>query len=188
MSHIGKILFGLVLTAVGIAVGMVLANPPAPATEAAEGEGATAAAGDTVLPPQTLKSMGVEVGPVTRQDFVRHRKVQAVVVDRPLNRRPLTAALGGIVTQIHVQTGHVVEAGALLLTMARDPIPRPRADLGCWKPSTSSAISPPRPRNGKRSGAVAEASTTIGRSVAHSLPLSVAVSRGREAAAWERPG
>ena len=73
--------------------------------------------------------MGVEVGPVVRQDFVRHRKVQAVVVDRPLNRRPLTASRGGIVTQVAVQTGEVVKAGDLLLTLARDPIARPKPEL-----------------------------------------------------------
>jgi len=127
MSHLGKIIFGLLLTAIGIGVGMVLSDPPAPDAHA-EGE-EEAGEAPAAIPPQTLKSMGVVVGPVVRKDFVRHRKVQAVVVDRPLNRRPLTAALGGIVTAIHVQTGQVVEAGALLLTMARDPIPRPRADL-----------------------------------------------------------
>lgn len=137
MATLGKILFGIFLTGVGLGVGFVLASPKAEpeavshAGCADSGCGGAAEAVPTpdVLSPQTLKSMGVSIGPVVKQDFVRTRKVQAVVIDRPLNRRPLIASRGGIVTKVHVQTGQVVDAGDLLVTMARDPIGRPKPDL-----------------------------------------------------------
>ncbi len=135
MATLGKIFFGLLLTCVGLVVGLVLAGPPAAEETISHAgcgtgcEGGDAVPTPDVLPPQTLKSMGVEMGPVVKRDFVRHRKVQAVVVDRPLNRRPITASRGGIVTQVKVQTGQVVQAGDVLVVMARDPIARPKPDL-----------------------------------------------------------
>jgi multidrug efflux pump subunit AcrA (membrane-fusion protein) len=131
MATVGKILFGMLLTGVGLAVGFVLASPP-PEVETVSHAGCgggEAVSTPDVLSPQTLKSMGVDIGPAVKQDFVRHRKVQAVVMDRPLNRRPITATRGGIVTAVHVQTGEAVMAGALLMTMARDPIARPKPEL-----------------------------------------------------------
>jgi multidrug efflux pump subunit AcrA (membrane-fusion protein) len=129
MANLGKIAFGILLTVIGLVAGRFLAgSAPTGGGETACTESAapTPAGG---LSPQAIKNLGVEVGPVVREDFALTRKVQAVVADRPLNRRPVVAPIGGIVTEVHVQTGQVVKMGETLLTLARDPIPRPKPDL-----------------------------------------------------------
>ena len=71
------------------------------------------------LPPQTLENLGVTIEPARLESIARTREVQAVVVDRPANRRPITAPVGGFITHVHAQTGQVVTAGAPIITMAR---------------------------------------------------------------------
>ena len=129
MAHLAKIGFGILLTVIGLVVGRFLAGSSGASTHEGLGEEAPAAAGPKVIPPQTLKSMGVTVDKARRGDFVLTRKVQAVVADRPLNQRPVTAPLGGIVTRIHTRTGSIVKAGEPLVTMVRDPISRPKPEL-----------------------------------------------------------
>ncbi len=138
MKPLATILFGVLLASVGVFAGRYLAPAgagAAPAAPAHVGCGAECAspaptaAAPAALPPQALASMGVEVGPARRADFVRVVRVQAVVEDRPLNRRPVVAPLGGIVTAVHVRTADIAKAGAPLVTLARDPIPRPKPEL-----------------------------------------------------------
>lgn len=130
MAHLSKIILGIVLTVIGLVAGRLLAEAPlAGAASAHEGEAAAHDDGPKVLSPQTLKSLGVEVGTAERGDFVLTTKVQAVVTDRPLNQRPVVAPLGGIVTRVEVQTGAVAAAGEVLLAIARDPIARPKPEL-----------------------------------------------------------
>ena len=73
MATIGKILFGILLTGVGLAVGFVLASPPAEVEAVSHAgcgdgcaSGAEAPPAPEVLAPQTLKSMGVVIGPAVK--------------------------------------------------------------------------------------------------------------------------
>lgn len=121
------ILLCVVLTTVGAAAGWYAAHRSAP--PAADGEAEDAGGEPTTLSDQALKNLGVRIAPATLSDFVRTIEVQAVLVDRPENRRPVTTVFGGLVTEVHVETGQFVKAGAPLVTILRDPIPRPTLDL-----------------------------------------------------------
>ena len=145
MAHILKIGFGILLTAIGLVAGKLLAGPGTAGEPedmhvrhvgcACDGDpyaaaGAPCEAPPAALPPQTLKNLGVEIGPAAKAArFDRTHAVQAVVVDRPLNRRPVVAPFGGIVTSVHVKTGEIVGGGRTLVTVAREPIPRPKPEL-----------------------------------------------------------
>jgi multidrug efflux pump subunit AcrA (membrane-fusion protein) len=122
--HIGVIGLGCVLVAIGVLSGWFAARQGAGggSTEAAQ-------AAAPVFSPQTLKNLGVTVGEAQPKTFVRHARVQAAVVDAPLNTVPVTVPLGGIVTELHVAPGRVAQAGAPLVSIARSPIPRPQLAL-----------------------------------------------------------
>jgi multidrug efflux pump subunit AcrA (membrane-fusion protein) len=122
--HIGAICLGGVLVAIGVASGWFAARQGASGGAA---EAAQAAA--PVFSPQTFKNLGVTVGEAKVSTFVRHARVQAMIVDAPLNTVPVTVPLGGIVTQLHVAPGRFVKAGAPLVSIARSPIPRPQLSL-----------------------------------------------------------
>ncbi|MDA1194220.1 MAG: hypothetical protein O2894_03475 [Planctomycetota bacterium] len=111
-----------VLTALGVAGGWFAAQRGLAPPAAEEGE---EPAGETTLSAQALRNLGVEVAAAKPGPFVRTIEVQAVLADRPENRRTVVAPLGGLITTIHVETGSVVAAGTPLVTIARDPIPRP---------------------------------------------------------------
>ena len=78
---------------------------------------------------RTLGNLGVRVESVHVGGFTRYRHVQAVIEDRPRNTQPVVAPLGGIVTAVHVEVGGVVDAGAPVVTLVRDPIARPKPEL-----------------------------------------------------------
>lgn len=111
-----------VLVAIGLAAGWFAARQNVEPRE----EEAAAAGG---LSPQTLKNMGVTVAKAQPGAFVRTTRVQAMVVDRPLNMQPVTAPLGGIVVELHVKTGDIVEAGEPVVTLVRESIARPDLKL-----------------------------------------------------------
>jgi multidrug efflux pump subunit AcrA (membrane-fusion protein) len=123
--HIGVICLGCVLVVIGVASGWFAARQGA----ADQGAGKAAQAAAPVFSPQTLKNLGVTVGEAKVSTFVRHARVQATVVDAPLNTVPVTVPLGGIVTQLHVAPGRIAKAGAPLVSIARSPIPRPQLSL-----------------------------------------------------------
>ena len=145
MANLAKIGFGILLTVIGLIGGRFLAGNPAPqpeehahagppgscACETAAIPGAGSGSGETsVLAPQTLKNIGIVVEPVIRTSrHHRTRDVQAVIVDRSQNRRPVVAPFGGVVTSVHVKTSELVHAGQTLVTVARDSIPRPMPAL-----------------------------------------------------------
>jgi len=125
---LGTILLCLILTTLGAAGGWYAAARGASAAAPAEPEDGEMEE-PTGLSPQALKNLGVRVAPVKLATFVRTVEVQAVLVDRPENHRPISTLFGGLVTQVHVETGQFVTAGAPLVTILRDPIPRPTLDL-----------------------------------------------------------
>ena len=122
--HIGALCVGGVLVAIGVASGWYAARQGA-----GKGAAEAAPAGAPVFSPQTFKNLGVTVGEAKVSTFVRHARVQAMIVDAPLNTVPVTVPLGGIVTQLHVAPGRFAKAGAPLVSIARSPIPRPQLSL-----------------------------------------------------------
>ena len=122
---------GVLCAVIGLAGGWFAANQMSDAQSPATAEDDPHAAdpAEVGLPPQTLENLGVTIEPARLESIARTREVQAVVVDRPANRRPITAPVGGFITHVHAQTGQVVTAGAPIITMARDPIPRPKPEL-----------------------------------------------------------
>ena len=120
--RVGAICLGCVLAVIGVLSGWFAARQGAAGERAAK----YARAGAPAFSPQTLKNLGVTVGEAETSTFVRHARVQATVVDAPLNTVPVTVPLGGIVTQLHVAPGRIAEAGAPLVSIARSTIPRPR--------------------------------------------------------------
>jgi multidrug efflux pump subunit AcrA (membrane-fusion protein) len=124
-KNLSSILFAAVLVVFGVAAGFYAARQGVDAG----GEEEAAAAGPNELSDQTLKNLGVVVGPAKLSEFVRTVKVQAVVEDAPRNTRPLSALLGGVVTKLHVRTGEMVKAGVPVATLSRAPIARPKLEL-----------------------------------------------------------
>lgn len=116
---------GCVLVVIGIASGWFAARQGLSAA-AEEDEHAAEEEG---LSPQALRNLGVTIGRAETSTFVRHSNVQAMVIDAPLNTRPVAAPLGGIVTAIHTEPGRVAAPGELLVSIARSPIPRPALAL-----------------------------------------------------------
>ncbi len=124
----------LVLVGIGIGAGWYAAGGAEP--DAADAEVPDTAA--PVLSAQALQNLGVTIQGARLSAFVRTIRVQASVVDAPLNARPVTTGLGGIVTELHVRPGERIAAGAPLMTLARAAIARPELTLtGNLLPSLS---------------------------------------------------
>jgi len=120
-----SILFAGVLVAFGVGAGFFAARQGIKTAD----EEPAAAGGPNALSVQTLQNLGVTVGEAKLTEFVRSVKVQAVVKDAPRNTRPLSALLGGVITELHVRTGEMAKAGAPVATLSRAPIARPKLEL-----------------------------------------------------------
>ena len=100
-----------------------------------EGEDATHAGDDVAvdahesLPPETLANLGVTTAPAEATEFVQYRSVPAVIERTPFNEQPVHAPAGGRVAEVLVEPGTVIRAGQTLVTLVRDPIPRPTLSL-----------------------------------------------------------
>ena len=88
-----------------------------------------AAPGSEPLPAETLENLGVRIENAKVTTFVAHRSIPAVVSRTPFNEQPVVAPLGGRVLAVSVEPGMVVQAGDTLLTLVREPIPRPELKL-----------------------------------------------------------
>lgn len=81
------------------------------------------------LSPKTLKNLGVEIAEIKAGTFFRKHDVPAVIAETPASDQPVYAPIGGRVQEIMIGQGTVVEAGETLVTLIRDPIPRPTLGL-----------------------------------------------------------
>jgi len=127
----------VVLVSSGLAVGWMLSSGGSHAMDDAPADVAAA----MVLSEQALLNMGATIRPVETSDFTQNVRVQATVVDAPLNSRPVTTALGGVVTELHARPGARVAPGAPLVTIIRAPIPRPELALtGALLPGVSEEV------------------------------------------------
>ena len=131
IKHMSLFFLFALLTAIGLVGGWVAAHQMDAAGQAGHEEhGAEPpAAAPPGLDERTLANLGVRVAEAQLSTFTRTRSVQAVVEDRPQNRQPVVAPLGGIITEVHTQVGGVAAAGAPLITLVREPIPRPKPEL-----------------------------------------------------------
>lgn len=124
------LLFCVIFTALGVAGGWLAAMQLGSDTAAGGHEEPEGAAQTTpALPPATLKNLGVTVGEAEIGTFTRYRSIPAVVQRTAFNAQPVFAPFGGRVADVLVDIGTVVEPGDTLVTVVRDPIPRPTLTL-----------------------------------------------------------
>lgn len=119
----GPLLAALAFTALGALSGWI-ARRPAPA----EPEGG-AEEHERHLSPQTLANLGVTVDEVRPTSFARHVSIAGVVVDTPATEQPVHAPIGGRVETVQADVGTIVKPGETVVTLVRDPLPRPELTL-----------------------------------------------------------
>jgi len=81
------------------------------------------------LPAATLENLGIRIEKVQTTTFFRSVSVAAVVVDTPTTEQPVYAPIGGRIDSIDVEPGSVVAPGKVVVTLVRDPLPRPQLTL-----------------------------------------------------------
>tara|TARA_R110002095_G_scaffold72576_6_gene61657 strand:- start:267 stop:1901 length:1635 start_codon:yes stop_codon:yes gene_type:complete len=121
-SHWEIALVAILCTFGGLATGKVIGGGAAPADDAA---GDSHGSAGPVLSATTLENLGVVVGPIERTNFQRPQSVAAMIMETPRTIQPVFAPIGGRIRSIDVDPGTVVEAGAAVVTIVRDPLPRP---------------------------------------------------------------
>lgn len=99
------------------------------ASEATTTETAGAAATEVILPAATIANLGIRVEEIQPTTFFRSVSVAAVVVDTPATEQPVFAPMGGRIESIDVEPGTVVNPGSTVVTLVRDPLPRPQLTL-----------------------------------------------------------
>ena len=82
-----------------------------------------------VLSAATLANLGVRIDRVQPRTFFRTMSVAAVVVDTPRTEQPVFAPIGGRIASIEVERGTVTTPGSTVITLVRDPLPRPSLTL-----------------------------------------------------------
>ena len=127
--------------AIGIAGGWVVGSRKAGAGGGGEeGEGAHGhahgghdhaahAAAPGGLSPQTIKNLGVTLKDAETTEYNLYKTIPATVVDSPNATQPVVAPVSGIVREVRVRPGTVVANRAVVVTILRDPFPRPMLKL-----------------------------------------------------------
>lgn len=125
--RIEPLVLGVVFTAIGGIGGWYAARQSGISVPAAPGDDHPEHGKDEglVLPPQTLKNLGVTVARIEASAYTFHREIPAVVETTPSNEQPVHAPIGGRIQEIRIEPGVVAAPGQTLLTILRDPIPRP---------------------------------------------------------------
>ncbi|MCR9244546.1 MAG: hypothetical protein NXI31_05905 [bacterium] len=81
------------------------------------------------LPAATIKNLGIRIEKIEPSTYFRRASVAAVIVDTPATEQPVFAPIGGRVESIEVEPGTVVTPGKTVVTLVRDPLPRPTLTL-----------------------------------------------------------
>jgi multidrug efflux pump subunit AcrA (membrane-fusion protein) len=124
------LLFCVIFTALGAIGGWLSGRQAGNAVSAnAHEESAAAANSSPALPPATLKNLGVAVGEAKISTFTRYRSIPAVLQRTSSSTQPLFAPFGGRVAEVMVDIGMVVKPDDVIMTLVRDPIPRPTLTL-----------------------------------------------------------
>ena len=79
----------------------------------------------SAISPQALKNMGVKIEEIDSSNFTLFLPVPARVESRPLNLQPVYAPFSGRIEQVLSDQGAKAVSGDALVTIMRDPIPRP---------------------------------------------------------------
>ncbi|MCZ7648059.1 MAG: hypothetical protein M5U26_22830 [Planctomycetota bacterium] len=82
-----------------------------------------------VLSEQARLNLGLKVAEADTEDYWKRQPVQAVVADSPRSLQPIFAPIGGRVTELNALPGAVVPAGGVVVTLIREPLPRPKLIL-----------------------------------------------------------
>ena len=114
-------------TLVGLVCGGAVAGGFESETTSKEADSSTG--GGPHLSPATLENLGVRVGEIQPTTFFRSVSVAAVVVDTPTTEQPVFAPIGGRIESIDVERGTVTKPGSTVVTLVRDPLPRPQLTL-----------------------------------------------------------
>ncbi len=85
---------------------------------------------------QRLERLGVRVGQVALTSYAATTPVRAVIEPLPQSHRIVHAPIGGRVTELHVRSHQHVVAGDRVVTMLREPLPRPSLTI------TSNVLTP----------------------------------------------
>lgn len=126
LQILASVVLAIACTGLGLVTGMVATRSSASGAAAPEDEQGH---DHSKLSEATLRNLGVTVAPAAKSRFVTSREVAASVVDGPFAELPQHAPIGGRVAEILVKPGMVVAAGAPLVKLTRDPLPRPRLEL-----------------------------------------------------------
>jgi multidrug efflux pump subunit AcrA (membrane-fusion protein) len=90
--------------------------------------GAVAESG-SVLSPEALAGLGLQVQPIEKTTFVRYETVQAIAALPPLSVQPLVAPVSGRIVAVHCDTGARIDPNQPVVTLVRDPLPRVQLTL-----------------------------------------------------------
>ena len=114
----------------GLAAGWRIASvQPVPHGPAADDHADDEAEEAEALSAATLRTLGVEFGIAQPTDWTRTIPVAAVVESPPQVERTVRAPFGGRVVSIDARLGDHLEPGAPVVTVLRDPLPRPTLAL-----------------------------------------------------------
>ncbi|MEZ5966812.1 MAG: hypothetical protein R3F56_23435 [Planctomycetota bacterium] len=117
---------GVVCSVAGLATGYSVGHRGADASLPASPGGH---AEPPELSPLALDNLGVTFASAERRDLTVTAAIAAIVDDAPDTVQPLVAPIGGRVLEVVVPTGAVVRAGAPVLRLLRDALPRPTLTL-----------------------------------------------------------
>ncbi|MCA8962281.1 MAG: hypothetical protein KDC38_17270 [Planctomycetes bacterium] len=135
----GQIVTLMVVASLGLGGGWYAARQTSTSSEEG-GHGGHDHGAEAVAPsgftPEALRNLGVTTGTIQPARYVVHDSIPARVVETPFTYQRLTAPVGGRVRAIHVERGAVVDAGAIVVTLVRDPLPNPELTI------TSSILQP----------------------------------------------
>lgn len=81
------------------------------------------------LPAATIKNLGIRIEKLQRSTYFRKATVAGILVDTPATEQPVFAPIGGRVESIDVEPGTIASPGKTVVTMVRDPLPRPTLTL-----------------------------------------------------------
>lgn len=122
LMHWERLIGAAVLLGIGVFGGMRLAPEPEPAEPVAVDD-KEPELNDLDL--ARLHRLGVEIGPIGLTDFQSTVPIPAVLESLPESHRTVHAPIGGRVTKVHVGSGQRVDVGEPLVTLLREPLPRP---------------------------------------------------------------
>jgi multidrug efflux pump subunit AcrA (membrane-fusion protein) len=132
---LASVVTGLLVFAAGLVGGYVAASQKSVSADA-HGHGHAHGEGDAghghahgphapALSARTLANLGVEVGELRSQEFVRSRDVPGVVVAPPGSLLPVSSPVAGVVEEVLVLEGQRVAPGTPVARVRRDAFPRP---------------------------------------------------------------